>query len=357
MVHMGATLVTGATDFIGSHVTRALLDRGDEVRAAVRPGSRLENLAGLPVERVPCDLLERRQLRRALDGVDKLFHCAGMTSLRASPGAHFRVNVQGTRTLLEEALVAGVGRVVHTSSFAAVGPATGTSRTADEEQHFRAGALGLPYVDAMHEAEAAAMRIAAHGLDVIVACPTYVFGRGDIHRSSTEIVRRFLRREIPAYVDGTVNIVAAEDVAAGLLLCDEHGEVGERYLLGNRNYTLDRLFADLGRLSGVEPPAIKLPLSAAVPVARGLRPIGGALGIHEHELISMAQRWAYRSTKAKRMLGWAPGPPEECLQDTIDWYREREPRAVRPAGARQPLALRAVGFGLRSAERLASRII
>ena len=354
---MTVTLVTGGPGFIGSHVTRALLERGDHVRVTVRARSRLENLEGLDVRHVPCDLLDRRQVRRALVGVDRLFHCAGLTSLRASADTHFRVNVQGTRVLLEEALVAGVQRVVHTSSFAAVGPAEGTSRTADESQHFRAGRFGLPYVNAMHEAEGEALRHAAHGLPVVIVNPTYVFGRGDVYRSSTEIVRRFLRREIPAYVDGTVNVVAVGDVARGHLLADEHGEVGERYLLGNRNFTIDRLFADLGRISGVEPPAVKLPLPAATALARALSPLPGVPGVDEIELKSMAQRWAYRSTKAKRRLGWSPGPHEECLEQTIAWYRDREPGLVRSAGTRQPLALRATGAGLRHAEALLSRIV
>lgn len=354
---MGVTLVTGGSGFIGSHVARALVERGDDVRVTVRARSPRQNLEGLKAERVTCDLLDRAQIRRALAGVDKLFHCAGLTSLRASADLLFRVNVQGTRILLEEALAAGVGRVVHTSSFAAIGPATGTSRTADEAQHFRAGRFGLPYVNAMHEAEGEALRLAAHGLPVVTVNPTYVFGRGDVHRSSTEIVRRFLRREIPAYVEGTINVVAVEDVAAGHLLADERGEVGERYLLGNRNFTLDRLFADLGRLSGVEPPAVKLPLPAAVALARALAPLPGVPGVDETELKSMGLRWAYRSTKAKRQLGWAPGPHEECLEQTIAWYREREPRHVQPAGTRQPLGLRATGAGLRRAEALLSRII
>lgn len=355
---VGVTLVTGAPGFIGSHVTRALLARGDRVRAVVRATSLPDNLAGLDVERVECDILDRRQMRRALRGVDRLFHCAGTTSLRASQDRQFRVNVQGTRIVLEEALVAGVERVVHTSSFAAVGPVEGLTGTADEAQHFRAGRFGLPYVNAMHEAEREALRLAARGLGVVIVNPTYVFGRGDVYRSSTEIVRRFLRREIPAYVPGTVNIVSVQDVAAGLLLAEEHGEVGERYLLGNRNFTIERLLADLGRLSGVEPPAVKLPLGAALALSRLGAPLPrGASGINEVELRSMGLRWAYRCTKAKRVLGWAPSPHEECLEETIGWYREREAAGLRAVGTRQPLALRAAGAGLRRAEAALSRII
>ena len=123
-----------------------------------------------------------------------------------------------------------------------------------------AGRYAIPYVDAKHEAEVVVLRLVARGLPVVIVNPAHVLGPGDPGRSSTVLVRRFLRCQIPAYVDGTLNIVGVEDVARGHLLADERGRVGERYILGNRNFTLDRLFADLGRLSGVEPPAVKLPL-------------------------------------------------------------------------------------------------
>src|SRR5436190_19205978 len=271
---VGVTLVTGASGLVGSHVARQLVLRGDNVRVTTRPRSRLGNLADLDVERVECDILDRRALRRAMRGVDRLFHVVGLTNLRADADTLFRINVQGTTTALEEALAAGVERCVYTSSVAAVGPAPRGS-TADERQVFRAGRYGLPYINAKHEAEKEALRIGGLGLPVVVVNPGHVFGRGDVYRSSTELVRRFLRREIPAYVDGALNVVDVEDVARGHLLADEHGTVGERYILGNRNFTLDRLFADLGRLSGVAPPALKLPLPAALALARAAEALPG----------------------------------------------------------------------------------
>ena len=120
------------------------------------------------------------------------------------------------------------------------------------------------------------MHLVGLGLPAVIVNPAHVFGGGDLHLSSTDIVRRFLRREIPLYVDGALNIVDVHDVARGHLLADEHGEVGERYILGNRNFTFDRLFADLGRLSGVDPPEMKLPLPAALGAGRARRPSVGA---------------------------------------------------------------------------------
>ena len=340
---------------MGSHVARLLVERGDHVRVTTRARSKLDNLAGLDVERVTADILDRRALRRAFRGVDRLFHVAGLTSLRAPAEQLARINVQGTRVVLEEALRAGVARAVVTSSVVAVGPAARNS-TADERQPFSAGGLDVPYVHAKREAEDEALRVASHGLDVVLVCPAHVFGAGDLYRSSTELVLRFLRRQIPAYVDGGLNIVDAADVARGHLLAEERGMAGERYILGNRNFTLDRLFADLGRISGVEPPAVKLPLPAALAVARGLETLSAAPPITTTEVRAMGQWWTYRSTKAKRELGWAPSHHEDTLERTVAWYHDRGAARLSPRGTRQPLALRVAGFGVRRANDVVDRL-
>ncbi|HYF26203.1 MAG TPA: NAD-dependent epimerase/dehydratase family protein [Baekduia sp.] len=353
---MAKVLVTGGAGFIGSHVVRLLLERGDDVRVTVREGTRTDNLEGLDVERVVGDLRDRRAVRRAMQGVELLFHLAGSTSLRAGADALFESNVDVTRVVLGEALQAGVERVVHTSSVAAIGPAP-PGTTADEEQVFRAGRFGLPFVNSKHEGEAEALRLCAAGLPVVIVNPAHVLGPGDVNRSSTELVRRFLLRQIPAYVDGTLCIVGVQDVARGHLLAAEKGAVGERYVLGGRNFTLDRLFADLGRLSGVEPPAVKLPLAVAMAGARAAVALPTRPVVTEDELLLASLRWAFRSTKAKRELGWTTAHHEEPLVQTIAWYRERDAGIVAAPGTRQPLALRAAGVGLRTAGSVARRLL
>jgi dihydroflavonol-4-reductase len=342
---MPTTLVTGATGFVGSHVARALVERGDDVRATVRATSNLAGLEGLEVDTAVAELTDRRAVRRALRGVSRVFHVAGSTNLRASADALFAANVEATRVVLEECLRAGVERVVHTSSTAAVGPAP-PGGAVDERQLWRGG-LGIPYAEAKHEAEVEALRIAARGLPVVVVCPAYVLGRGDHGRSSTELVRRFMLRRIPAYVEGAINVVDVEDVAAGLLLADERGVPGERYILGNRNYTWERLFADLARLSGVEPPALRLPLPAALALAETLARMPGPVPVTPEELRSAGHWWTYRSTKARRELGWSTRPHEETVEATVAWYREREGERLRRAGTRQPLHWRLAGYTAR----------
>jgi dihydroflavonol-4-reductase len=343
---MPRTLVTGATGFIGSHLVRLLVERGDEVTVTVRAISRPDALDGLPVRQVRADMRDRRAMRRAMQGIERVFHVAGTTSFALPRAEVFSLNLEGTRIVLEEALRAGVERAVYTSSVAAVGPSP-NGHPADEGNVWDAGRYAIPYVDSKHEAEVLALRLIGRGLPLVIVNPSHVFGAGDPGRSSTTLVRRFMRRQIPAYVDGTLNIVGVEDVARGHVLADERGVVGERYILGNRNFTFDRLFADLGRLSGVEPPSLKLPTPVALAFAYAAERVPRVNVPTPAEVRAASLHWAVVNTKAKRELGWRPSPHEDALEQTIAWYRERDSRSLAPVGARQPLALRLAAGAVR----------
>jgi dihydroflavonol-4-reductase len=338
-------LLTGATGFVGSHVARALLARGDEVRVTVRPSSPEKALDGLDVERVQADILDRQAMRRAARGIERVFHVAGSVNLRLPAEQLLRVNAEGTRTVLDACLAEGVERAVHVSSVAAIGPARPGG--AVDERHVRAGPLGIPYADAKHAAEVEALRVAARGLDVVVACPAHVLGAGDERRSSTEVVRRFLLKRIPAYVDGGINIVDVQDVTAGLLLCDELGTPGERYILGTRNYTWQRLFAELERVSGVEGPALRLPVTAALALAEAAARAPGPTPVTPAEIRTAAHWWTYRSAKARRELGWTTRPHEDTVEETVRFHVERLGDRLLRIGRRQPLAWRLAGQAVR----------
>jgi dihydroflavonol-4-reductase len=332
-------LVTGGTGFIGSHLVRALLARGDDVRVTVRATSSAKALDGLDVERVTADVTDRRAMRRAARGIERAFHAAGTTNLRMPADELLHVHADGTRTVLEACLEAGVERAVHVSSVAAIGPARPGG--ALDERHVRPGPLGIPYADAKHAAEVEALRIAARGLDVVVACPAHVFGAGDETRSSTEVVRRFLLRRIPAYVDGAINVVDVQDVAAGLLACDERGRPGERYILGNRNYTWHRLFGELERISGVEGPALRLPVTVAIALAEAAARTPGPTPVTPAEIRAAAHWWTYRSARARRELGWTTRPHEDTVEETVRYHADRlGDRLAR----RQPWPWRLVGL-------------
>jgi dihydroflavonol-4-reductase len=339
---MAKALVTGATGFIGSRVARRLLERGDDLRLAVEPGVEAPML---DAESVACDVRDRRAVRRALKGVERVFHAAGVTSIRPADAERaFAVNVGGTKVVMEECLRAGVERVVMGSSAAALGPAP-PGGTADETQLFTAGRLGIPYVSSVHEAEVEAMRLAAKGLPLVCVNPTFTFGAGDSNLTSTRIVRTFLLGRIHVYVDGAVSVVDADDAAAGHLLADEGGAVGERYILGGRNFTWDRLFADLGRLSGVEPP-VRVP----APLAGAAAAVLGRGGLHPAEVQAASHWWTYKATKARRELGWRARPHEETLEATVRWHLEREHDRIARTRRSQHVQYRLAGAAIGAVE-------
>jgi dihydroflavonol-4-reductase len=349
------TLVTGGSGFVGSHVASLLAERGDDLRLLLRPKSKLDNLGDLEFDRVDADVLDRRAVRRAMKGVERVFHCAGLVSTRRSDvELLYRVNVEGTRIVLEEALRAGVERVVHTSSVGSLGPAPAQGKAVDERQLFTAGRLGIHYINSKHEGEVEALRIAAQGLPVVVVNPGHVFGSGDLHHGSTTIVRRFLYGRIPIYANGGLNVVAVEDVARGHLLADERGTPGERYILGNRNYSLDRLFSDLSRLSGVEPPPLRLQPAMALRLATALEAAAGdgRVPISSQDVKLMTNWWVYRNTKAKRELGFQPSPHEDTIEETVEWYMEREGDRLARSRRTQPIPYKLTATALGAVERL-----
>lgn len=348
---MATTLVTGGTGFLGSHLVRQLAERGDELRLLIRPERDASHLDGVEFERADGDITDRDSVRAAMKGIEHVFHVAGTTSMRTSDRKRvFEVNVGGTRNVMEEALRGGAIRVVHTSSAGAVGPAE-RGGAADESQPFMAGHLGIAYINAKHDAEAVAMSVAAKGLPVVVVNPTFVLGPDDPTGTSNRLVRRLLLRRIPAYIDGGVNIVDVRDVAAGHILADERGDEGERYLLAARNFTLQRLFADLSRIAGVPPPAVKVPGPALLATVEALDRAGLPTPASPDEVRSGMQWWTYRNDKAVRELGFRPRPHEQTLEDTVAWQLEQlgsragghflSDTALRGAGA----AFRLLPFG------------
>ncbi len=276
--------------------------------------------------------------------VDRVFHVAGRTSLRPADRADvFDANVRGARVVFECALEAGVERVVHTSSVGAIGVARSREKAIDETAVFDIGHLGIAYVNSKHEAELEALQACARGLDIVIVNPSFVLGPDAPSSTSMGLVRRFLLRRIPAYVDGGLNIVDVRDVAKGHLLADAKGQSGERYILGGRNFTLDRLFADLARISGVESPAVKLPGQILVGILAAGSKAHLPTPTTADEVRSGMLWWNYRNTRAKQELGFAPRPHEETLVDAVEWQMAQLGDRVAHAGGAERLAVGALG--------------
>jgi dihydroflavonol-4-reductase len=319
---MKPTLVTGATGFIGWHVARKLLARGHTVRALVRPASKVRELE---VEEVTGDLRNRESLERAVAGCGLVFHIAADYRLWArDPRELYRSNVEGTRNLLTAARDGGVERVVYTSTVGCIGIPGDRPGSEDLEVHLEE--MKGAYKRSKFQAEQVALEFAGNGFPVVIVNPTAPIGDHDFKPTPTgKIVVDYLKGGMPAFVDTGLNLVDVEDTAEGHLLACEHGRAGERYILGCENLTLERILGRLAELSGGKAPRWRIPYGVAY--AAGVVSTGWAnLTGHEPraplDAVKMARRKMFVSVdKAKRELGFNPGPVEGALKRAIDWFR------------------------------------
>ena len=322
------TLVTGGTGFIGAHLVRALLARGESVRCLARRGSRRDNLDGLDVEIATGDLCDAATLRPAVAGCDAVYHCAADYRLYArDPQEIYSVNVEGTRCILRAAAEAGASKIVYTSSVGALGlgpkgtPATETTPVSLERM------IGH-YKRSKFMGERVAEEIAREGAPVVIVNPSTPVGELDIKPTPTgKMIVDFLNRRMPAYVDTGLNLIDVRDVAEGHLLAAERGKPGERYILGHQNLSLREIFSVLSRLTGLPAPRFRVPhfvpeiyatISTTWAEARGLEP---RVSI---ESVRMSRyRMYFDAAKAVRELGLRQTPVENALDRAVAWFRAK----------------------------------
>ncbi len=321
------TFVTGATGFIGSHVVRLLLQRGDRVRIFARNSSRRANIKGFKCEIVVGDLKDSMSLERCVQGCRRVFHVAADYRLWArTPQEIYDSNVAGTRNLLSACCEAGVERVVYTSTVGAIGMRR-DGQPADEETPVSLDDMIGHYKRSKFMAEQVAHEFAASGLPVIVVNPTTPVGSGDIKPTPTgKIILDFLKGRMPAYVDTGLNIVGVEDVARGHLLAEEKGRVGERYILGGENWSLEEILEALASICGKRTPRMPIPWIVALLAGYLDNFVMGAILRREPfiplEGVRMARYKMYVSSeKARRELVYDPRPVEQALRDAVDYFR------------------------------------
>ena len=319
--------VTGATGFLGSHVARLLLAQGAELRLLVRAGSRLENVADLPTERVVGDLRDLESLKRGMAGCEAAFHVAADYRLWAVNGKElYDSNVDGTRNILQAARESGVGRVVYTSSVATMGFGN-NGKVTDENTPVALGDMIGDYKRSKFLAEQLVIAAARGGQDVVVVNPTTPIGERDIKPTPTgRIVVDFLNRKFPAYVDTGLNLVDVRDCAAGHLVAMEKALPGERYILGGENLTLKQILDKLAAITGLPSPNIRLPYAVAYATGVVDTLITGAIRKREPRVtldsVKMGRKKMFvTSAKAERDLGWNAGPVDGALRRAVEWFR------------------------------------
>ena len=319
--------ISGGTGFIGANLVRLLLNQGYDIRVLVRDNSRLDVLENLELEIVRGNLNDP-ELYKKIQGCQVLFHVAAHYSLwQKDRQSLYESNVLGTRNILQAAQQAKVDRVVYTSSVAAIG-VNPTGIAVDETHQSPVEELAGYYKKSKYWAEQEAIKSYQAGLDIVIVNPSTPIGAWDIKPTPTgEIILRFLRQKMPAYVDTGLNLIDVKDVAWGHLLALQRGTAGERYILGNRNLTFKALLQILGDITGLPVPENTLPLWLPLTVAwieeSLLEPLGKSPTIPIDGVRMSRHPMYYRSSKASQQLGLPQSSIETAIQDAVNWFYDR----------------------------------
>ncbi|MFA5165289.1 MAG: hopanoid-associated sugar epimerase [Candidatus Omnitrophota bacterium] len=326
-------LVTGANGFIGSRVVRQLLGQGERVRCFVRRETNLVNLeeggARYEVEMAYGDIRDSGSVRKAVEGARAVYHIAAYAHLwYPDVKAVYDINWKGSKNVFQACLDEGVEKVVYTNTAAIMKGGT-KSRPGNEDASVRMTLADMPghYTRSKFLAFREALNYSKNGLPVTIVSPTTPVGRGDYKPTPPgKMIIDYLNGRLPAYIETVLNYIDVDDAAAGHLAAEKTGRIGERYILGAHNLTLDEFFAMLAKITGRPAPKVKLP-------AAPLLPIGFVCGMisqnitHREPLVPWeglrlaARPFAFDSSKAVRELGLPQGDIETALRKAVEWFR------------------------------------
>jgi dihydroflavonol-4-reductase len=320
-------LITGGAGFLGTKLTKALLDEGHEVRLLVRDpkaGARFQNT---PVSVSVGDLADVASLERACEGMDWVIHTAGLISYNPNKAdLMYRTNVLGTQAIARAARNQKVKRLVHTSSTAAIGVNEDPAVRMNEEAPFNARKLGLAYFDTKYDAERELLKEVELGLDAVIVNPGSLLGPGDTRRYEKGYAGLIYKYKPPFLFYGGINFVDVNDVVQGHLLALKKGRAGERYILGGENLSYGDLIIRVNGILGRPSPKHYVPKAMMSTLAGALRVLN-LLGIDIHmtpELVRQVASWYLYvdSGKAERELGYRPHRIDAAISGTIEWLKE-----------------------------------
>lgn len=320
-------LVTGGAGFIGSHLVRLLVERGESVRVFDLPSA---PVAQLPLDRIeiaPGDIRDKDAVQRAVGGCREVYHLAANPNLWVQERGHFRqVNFLGAVNVIEAALSVGVRRVLHTSTESILTRTRQTDAITEEQQVRYEDVIG-PYCRSKYLAECYALRLGRTGAPVVVVNPTLPVGPGDLGRSPpTQMMLDFCKGKRREYLDAELNLIDVRDVAEGMIRAMEGGQPGRRYLLGNENLSILTVFQMLARLTGLPAPRWRVPYPVALTVAYVSEFIADVYA-HRAPAATVTgvkltrRRMHFDASRSLAELKLHPRPIAETLTETVAWFR------------------------------------
>ena len=319
-------LITGATGHIGNVLARKLAMRGEKLRALVLPNDDLTPLEGIDIEIVYGDVLDKESLRKAMRGVETVYHLAGIISIL--PGENplmWKVNVEGTQNVLDAAAQESVSRIVYTSSIHALRRMPHHA-VIDEAVPFDAENPYGAYDRSKAEASLRVQKAAREGkVDAVIVCPTGVIGPYDYRVSELgALVASAARREPQLYVDGAYDFVDVRDVAEGMIAASERGETGAHYILSGQKMSVRYLLETVREITGKAFSSFRIPLFLAKAAAR-FTPMYYRLArvkprFTPYSLEVLRSNAEISHARASMELGYSPRSLYESLADTIRWF-------------------------------------
>ncbi len=322
-------LVMGATGFVGSHVTRKLVARGDDVRVYLRKSSNTVAIDDLDVQRCYGDLRDEEAVRTAMADRDVVFYCVVDTRFYLrDPAPLFETNVESLRRVLDVAVDADLDRFVFCSTIGTIAIAP-NGRSATEDMPFNWAGRGGAYIESRRQAEDMVLRCARErALPAIAMCVSNPYGPLDWQPNQGMMVQMAALGKLPAYVkDVSSEVVGIEDVAAAFLLAAQRGRVGERYIISESFMSMRDTVATAAGAVGARPPRFGVPLRLMYAFG-GLLGIAGRLlrrdlpmnvtGVRLMHIMSPADHG-----KATRELGWHPRPTAESIRRAAEFYVEQ----------------------------------
>lgn len=315
-------LITGADGLLGSNLVRKLLELEYAVRVIIQPGSRSTSLDGLDIERVEGDLLDDgNALADAMRGCDGVFHMAAITDLWCDPELTWKVNLEGTRRVLDACMAAGVKRLLFVASASSIMPGS-MEHPGDESGGFPDVYKGVAYIESKHQAaDLVRAYVREKKLDAVIAAPTFLLGPYDTRPSGGELVQRFCEKGLLATSSGGRNFAYAPDVAEGVRLAFEKGRTGETYIFGGENLTYKDFFARVGRIVGRSGPRRVVPSFLILAAGNLMSRIGRITGRKPKFDRNIARfstlKAYYTSRKAIEELGLPQTPVETAIRDSV----------------------------------------
>lgn len=323
---MEHALVTGAPGFLGAHIVQILRERGVKVRGWGRPGEARDNLAGLDLEMIEGDVRDPDCARRAVEGIDTVFHAAAVyESWAPDPSLMYDVNLRGTYNVLQAAREANA-KVVYTASIVALGRAA-PGKLGNEDTPYEAWDVDFPYSRSKLHSMRLAEDFANWGLDVRIVCPGYVIGPGDrTPTPSGQLIMAIAKGRAPGYAKGGVAYIDVRDCAEGHVLAAERGEAGRRYCLVGHNIDNKALLQVVSRAAGRRPMGVRVPRKVVLHYASVLERVDVARGVRPDLPIVMLRygmgNCFYDNRRAREELGLRVRPFEDTVAESLAFFRD-----------------------------------